>query len=121
MVSGVELGWSDRIAFSFVGAVTGALYGIPIVLLVYFFTDHVHFSLVGWSAVVFGALGIFYRNLIGEAFLAILHFLVGVYAALSEQPSAVKTIAKGSPDVHLRAFLLVGFGTGLVLALWICS
>lgn len=105
----------DRIAFSFFGGLTGAAYGALITLAIYIATEQGHPNIISWSAGVFACLGFFFGNFIAEAFLALIHFLWGLFCALTEQ---ARPIEDNSAQGHLRSFLLLGFGTGLMLLLW---
>lgn len=102
----------DRVAFAFFGGLTGAAYGVLISLVLYFAAKTWYPDTIGWSAAVFGCLGFFFGNLIGEAFLALVHFVWGLIQGLSWE---ARPIEDGSAKGYLRAFMFIGFGTGLVL------
>jgi hypothetical protein len=106
----------DRLAYSVFGALTGAAYGCLIALGVFFMTEVGHKDIIAWSAAVFAVLGFFFGNFIIEALLSLLHFLWGLACALTEQ---ARPIEQSTATGHLRSFMLLGFGTGLVLLLWI--
>lgn len=105
----------DRLAMSFFGGITGAAYGVILWVLAFYFTSSSHPSLIVWSAFVFASLGIFFGNFIVEAFLAILHFLSGLFSAFGEYWPSSKY---ETTENYLHSFYLLGIGTGLVLLIW---
>lgn len=105
----------ERLAYAVFGALTGAAYGCLIALVVFLVTKVGHESIVVWSAAVFSVLGFFFGNFIIEALLSLLHFLWGLACALTEQ---ARPIEESTASGHLRSFMLLGFGTGVVLLLW---
>jgi hypothetical protein len=110
-----NLTFLDRLAMSFFGGVTGALYGVFLWVLAFYFTSTSHPSLIAWSTVVFASLGVFFGNFIAEAFLALLHFLCGLFSAFAEYWPSSKY---ETTENHLHSFYLLGIGTGLVLLFW---
>jgi len=110
-----EVSLADRMAFAAFGALTGAGYGCLIALGVYLVTETGHPDLIAWSAGVFAVLGFFFGNFILEALLSLIHCLWGLACALTEQ---ARPIEERTATGHLRSFMLLGFGTGLVLVLW---
>ena len=114
---------ADRFAMSFFSAITGALYGVLLWLVAFYFTHSYHPSIIAWSVGVFGVLGIFFGNFILEALLALLHFLWGAimgFSVFSIHGWLAETWAffDENTSKHLKAFVLVGFGTGLVIGFW---
>lgn len=114
---------TDRLFMSFFAAITGGLYGVLLWLVAFYFTHSYHPSIIAWSVGVFGVLGIFFGNLILEALLALLHFLWGAlmgFSVFSFHEWLVETWALFDEHTskHLKAFVLVGFGTGLVIGFW---
>ncbi len=114
---------TDRLVMSFFAAITGGLYGVLLWLAAFYFTHSYHPSIIAWSVAVFGVLGIFFGNLILEALLVLLHFLWGAlmgFSVFSFRAWLAETWAFFDEDTskHLKAFVLVGFGTGLVIGFW---
>ncbi len=105
----------NRLAYAVFGALTGAAYGCLIAIGVYLVTEVGHKDIIAWSAVVFAVLGFFFGNFIIEALLSLIHFLWGLACALTEQ---ARPMEESSATGHLRSFMLLGFGTGMVLLLW---
>lgn len=111
-----EAGMFDRLGFVLVGGLTGAAYGGLLTLLVYLATGTAQLRIVGWSAVVFAGLGYGFGNFIVAALLSLVHFLWGLGCALADRPPPPPA---DGPRNYLGNILLLGFGTGLVLLLWV--
>lgn len=113
----------DRLIMSFFAAITGGLYGIFLWSVAFYFTHAYHPSIITLSIATFWVLGIFFGNFILEALLALLHFLWGAlcgFSVFSIHGWLAETWALFDKDIskHLQAFVLVGFGTGLVVGFW---
>jgi hypothetical protein len=113
----------DRLIISIAAAITGGLYGVILWGVAYYFTHSYHPSLIVLSISIFWVLGLFFGNFILEAFLALLHFFWGMLCGMDVfrifEPSTGSTtgVDKDSPK-HLKAFVLVGFATGLIIYNW---
>jgi hypothetical protein len=105
----------DRLAFSFIGALTGAAYGLLITVAMLWVTEQSHWRVIGWSAAVFACMGFFSGNFLLEAALGLVHFLWGLLQGLADSPGLSQD---STTHNYLRAFGLVGFGTGIVFMLW---
>lgn len=110
-----EVTWTDRSAFAFIGALTGAAYGALIALAMFLVTEHSHLRVIWWSALVFACMGFISGNFLVEALLGLLHFLWGFFSGVVDDDRLVDD--HNAPN-HLRAFALMGLGTGFVLLLW---
>ena len=106
---------SDRIFLALLAGVTGAGYGVILWVAAFFITEQSHSNIIGWSAAVFACFGFFYGNFAMEAFLALLHLIWGFLNGVTENEQAIR---ESGAQSHLRAFLLVGFCIGIVLAIW---
>lgn len=121
-----NLNFTERLGMAIIGGVTGGLYGVILWLLAFYFTESYHLNIIIWSVGIFGVLGMLFGNFIIEAFLAFLHFMWGLLLALShfsayggasayhEKPPLYEADA----SKNLKAFALLGFGTGLVISCW---
>lgn len=105
----------DRVGLILFGGATGAAYGIVLALLMVVFLDQFHPAIIGWSALVFAVLGFFYGNFVAEAFLALAHLTWGFLNGFADNWTPPDD---APPQGHLRAFFLVGLGTGIALGLW---
>lgn len=107
---------SERFFHAVVGALTGAAYGLLIAIAIFLVKEAWHAPIVGWSAGVFAILGFFFGNVVIEALLALIHFVWGLlngYASASEWERPRDDGTTG----YLRSVMLLGFGTGVVLAI----
>ncbi|HOY69813.1 MAG TPA: hypothetical protein PL131_00925 [Methylotenera sp.] len=115
---------TERIVMTFFGGITGGLYGFILWLIAFYITESYHSSIITWSIAVFSVLGMMFGNFILEAFLAFLHFIWGMVRGLSTyipgyyRRHDLPPIYEDDMLSHLKAFALVGFGTGIVLLLW---
>lgn len=107
----------DRVALSCMAVVPGLIYGVLLWVAAFMITEQSHPAIVGLSIVVFSGLGFLYGDFVAEALLASLHFVWGLLNGFAGNGSFEKVHA---PKGHLRAFLLVGFGTGIVLYIATC-
>jgi len=104
----------DRFAFMFLGALTGAAYGLLIAIGMLYVTEQEHWRVIGWSTAVFAGMGFISGNFLLEAALMLIHFVWGVLGGASNNDSFSEDASTTRP---LRAVMLVGFGTGLVIYL----
>jgi hypothetical protein len=105
----------DRLAFAMFGGFTGAACAVVILLLIFGFTHKAHLSLIPYTAVVFACIGVFFGNVIVDAFLCLAYALWGMLFVMAD--------GRGSSPVsdsktHLRYFFLLGIGSGLSFALF---
>ena len=114
-MSETNLTITDRLAQSFFGGLTGAIYGVILWVFASYFTGKLHASLIACSAFVFASLGVFFGNFIVDTLLVLLHFLWGLLSGLAENWPISKN---ESTESHLHSFFLFGFGTGLVILIW---
>jgi hypothetical protein len=100
------------------GFVTGAIYGLAILLLgSYFFKYHFDFSLILWAAIVFSVVGVFKGNIIFEAFLIMLHFIWGFINGDPRPFQGYDNLRKTEPEDYLRVIMWIGFATALAIYL----
>jgi hypothetical protein len=103
----------ERTFFAILGGLTGAIYGLLVAILIAaVVTNNFSPTIVGWSAVSFAVIGIFYGNVVGEAFIALLHFLWGLINGLAENADFA---CERDTKNYLRTFALIGLGTGFIL------
>ena len=101
--------------FAFFGAVTGAIYGLVLAgLSAAFFTGEFSPSIVKWTTLLFGIVGVFSGNVIAEAFLGLLHFLWGLFNGMMDEADCGAERVK---EPFMRALTIVGIVTGLALLL----
>lgn len=106
----------DFLGMSFFGLLTGAIYGVILWFATFCFIEVSHPSIIVWSAIVFGILGLIFGNFILAAFLALIYFIWGLFNGFADNwfMTEYRNI-----ENYLQNFFLVGLGTGLVLTLWL--
>ena len=97
------------------GALTGAAWGLLVMLVVAFATGGFHPAIMAWCAGVFGVLGALRGNLVADGIVALMHFVWGLASALADRWPAPQ---REDPVDVSRVFLWLGAGTGLALMLW---
>jgi hypothetical protein len=112
----MRLNLFDRFACAMLGAVSGALYGAILAIIVGWVTTGQFQLIYVWSAAaVFAAIGFLGGSSVGDVIVGTLHLLYGFCAGIlsGEALSAVDPEPKA--EGSLRALFLFGLGTGLVL------
>ena len=105
----------DRVAMAFMGVVAGAFYGVCLAFCVLLLTGQWAALLMVWSAVVFGAIGFLYDNVLVEGVLMLVHFLYGFFISDQDWMPPHREFAQPK---RLHIAMLIGFGTGLVFCGW---
>jgi hypothetical protein len=109
---------TERLFNAAVGALAGAVWGLLIASAIFLFTEGWHANLIGWSAGVFGLIGFLFSNFAFEALLAFIHFLWGLLLGMATEGSLSHPGRYGERG-YLGSVLLLGFGTGIVLSIWL--
>lgn len=104
----------ERLFFAVLGGATGAIYGLILSALVGLVAGEFLPRIVMWSAISFTVAGVFFGNVIGEAFVALLYFLWGFINGAIENPNME---IERNQKPHLLAFAVIGLVTGFVLFL----
>ena len=100
------------------GFVTGAVYGLAILLLgSYFFDYHFDLSIIFWSAIVFAVVGVLKGNIIFEAFLIMLHFIWGFINGDPKPFQGYDNLKSTEPEDYFRIVMWIGFATALAIHL----
>lgn len=107
---------TEHLFLSGIGALTGAAYGLLIALAIFLIKDAWHAPIIGWSAIVFAVLGFFFGNVVFEALLALIHFVWGLLNGFITFTEWERPKNDDTTD-YLRSVMLLGFGTGVVLAI----
>jgi hypothetical protein len=109
---------TERLFDAAVGALAGAVWGLLMATAIFLSTETWHATLIGWSAGVFGLIGFLFSNFAFEALLALIHFLWGVLNGIASAETFSRPHDSGEKG-YLRSVLLLGFGTGIVLSIWL--
>lgn len=120
-----KLNFTGLLGMAIIGGITGGLYGIVLWLLAFYLTESYHYDIIVWSVGVFSVMGMLFGNFIIDFFLAFLHFIWGILLALSYFAGYGTSTYHEKPPIYesdssrnLKAFALLGFGTGLVITCW---
>ena len=109
---------TQRLFDAVVGAFAGSFWGLLMASAIFLLTEVWHPDLVGWSAAVFGVIGFLFSNFAFEAVLALIHFLWGILVGFASAETFSGPDRYGEKG-YLRSVLLLGFGTGIVLSIWL--
>ncbi|WP_137937363.1 hypothetical protein [Chitinivorax sp. B] len=104
--------WYGRIGTACLGLLAGLIYGVILAGAAFLIVGG-PFSgtIIFWAALVSMIIGFIWGNLVGEALLALMHFLMGLASGLDEHDRMPLPDATG----YLRVIGILGFVAGLAL------
>jgi len=97
---------------SLAGALAGVIYGFLLALAVALFSNEFSGHIVALAALSFALIGFFEGNVIFDAFLALLHFFVGLANGFAEN---LEYEPEREAEPRWRAVAMVGCVTGMIL------
>ena len=109
---------TERLFDAVAGALFGVIWGLLIALAIFMFTHHWHIGLIGWSAGVFALIALLFGNFSPEVFHELIRYV------WEELIASFTNVLVSLPDRsdqggYLRSVLSLGFGTGIVLCIWL--
>lgn len=108
----------DRFAIAFIGALTGAAYGVHLSFMGLVITQHFYVSLIVWPAVVFAVLGFFFENIILNTIVALFSILAKSFIDLGSLVHTSPLSPQDPPSKnHFWVWVLIGIE--IVVSVWL--
>lgn len=108
----------DRFGIAFIGALTGAAYGVHLSFMVLVIDQHFYVSLIVWPAVVFAVVGFFFENIILNIIVALFSIRVRPTCIISHFPDTFSSLSPKDPSSKNHFWLWVLVGIEILVAVW---